>query len=98
MGRNTQGVKLVNLREGDSLVAIQKIEDGEEVDESDVGDDAPHVNGTETDAISPTWQPSDDVEGGDEANDDEELNDDEEAAIENEDENFDVDDDNDEHK
>ncbi len=27
MGRNTQGVKLVNLREGDSLVAIQKIED-----------------------------------------------------------------------
>ena len=27
MGRNTQGVKLVNLKEGDSLVAIQKIED-----------------------------------------------------------------------
>jgi DNA gyrase subunit A len=27
MGRNTQGVKLVNLREGDNLVAIQKIED-----------------------------------------------------------------------
>ena len=27
MGRNTQGVKLVNLREGDYLVAIQKIED-----------------------------------------------------------------------
>lgn len=27
MGRNTQGVKLVNLREGDFLVAIQKIED-----------------------------------------------------------------------
>lgn len=31
MGRNTQGVKLANLREGDYLVAIQKIEDtGEE--------------------------------------------------------------------
>lgn len=28
MGRNTQGVKLVNLRDTDSLVAIQKIEDG----------------------------------------------------------------------
>lgn len=27
LGRNTQGVKLVNLREGDYLVAIQKIED-----------------------------------------------------------------------
>lgn len=27
LGRNTQGVKLVNLREGDSLHAIQKIED-----------------------------------------------------------------------
>lgn len=27
MGRNTQGVKLVNLRESDNLVAIQKIED-----------------------------------------------------------------------
>ena len=27
MGRNTQGVKLVNLKEGDNLVAIQKIED-----------------------------------------------------------------------
>lgn len=26
MGRNTQGVKLVNLREGDKLVAIQKLE------------------------------------------------------------------------
>lgn len=29
MGRNTQGVKLVNLREGDNLLAIQKIEDSE---------------------------------------------------------------------
>lgn len=29
MGRNTQGVKLVNLKEGDYLVAIQKISDGE---------------------------------------------------------------------
>lgn len=29
MGRNTQGVKLVNLKDGDYLVAIQKIEDGD---------------------------------------------------------------------
>ncbi|MFI0434692.1 MAG: DNA topoisomerase (ATP-hydrolyzing) subunit A [Parachlamydiaceae bacterium] len=32
MGRNTQGVKLANLREGDYLVAIQKIEGGEEIE------------------------------------------------------------------
>lgn len=29
MGRNTQGVKLVNLREGDNLLAIQKIQDSD---------------------------------------------------------------------
>ena len=33
MGRNTQGVKLVNLRENDSLVAIQKVEGADENDE-----------------------------------------------------------------
>lgn len=31
MGRNTQGVKLVNLKEGDYLVAIQKVEGEEDV-------------------------------------------------------------------
>jgi len=30
MGRNTQGVRLVNLKEGDRLVAIQKLEQAEE--------------------------------------------------------------------
>ncbi len=30
LGRNTQGVKLVNLKEGDYLVAIQKLENGGE--------------------------------------------------------------------
>ena len=30
MGRNTQGVKLTNLKEGDYLVVIQKIEGSEE--------------------------------------------------------------------
>lgn len=33
MGRNTQGVKLVNLRDNDTLVAIQKLESSEEVTE-----------------------------------------------------------------
>ncbi|MCB1136011.1 MAG: DNA gyrase subunit A, partial [Chlamydiia bacterium] len=36
MGRATQGVRLVNLKEGDSLVSIQKIEsDGSEEEEAD---------------------------------------------------------------
>lgn len=30
MGRNTQGVKLVNLKDGDTLVAIQKLENAEQ--------------------------------------------------------------------
>ncbi len=34
MGRNTQGVKLANLKENDQLVAIQKLEGNENVDES----------------------------------------------------------------
>jgi len=29
MGRSTQGVKLANLREGDTLMAIQKLEQAE---------------------------------------------------------------------
>ena len=42
MGRNTQGVKLVNLREGDGLVAVQKIEDtAEVVIEASVADSKP---------------------------------------------------------
>ena len=42
MGRNTQGVKLVNLREGDGLVAVQKIEDtAEVVIEASLGDAKP---------------------------------------------------------
>ena len=30
LGRNTQGVKLANLKENDILVAIQKLQNGEE--------------------------------------------------------------------
>ncbi|ADI38371.1 DNA gyrase subunit A [Waddlia chondrophila 2032/99] len=35
MGRNTQGVKLANLREDDILVAIQKVESAEEEDDEE---------------------------------------------------------------
>jgi DNA gyrase subunit A len=35
MGRNTQGVKLVNLKESDTLVAMQKLEGGEAPEEKE---------------------------------------------------------------
>lgn len=47
MGRNTQGVKLVNLREGDFLVAIQKIEDAGSDEESIVTNGDTHALATE---------------------------------------------------
>lgn len=54
LGRNTQGVKLVNLRDNDTLVAIQKIEDtGEELD---------------TDAPAPEGSAGKDAEAGGEGN------------------------------
>lgn len=34
MGRNTQGVKLANLKEGDYLIAIQKLEEAEAIEEA----------------------------------------------------------------
>lgn len=45
MGRNTQGVKLANLRENDYLVAIQKIEEADSPAET--------VNGTSSELSSP---------------------------------------------
>lgn len=42
MGRNTQGVKLVNLKDGDNLVAIQKIEDTEEAPSAPVQNGEAH--------------------------------------------------------
>ncbi|PJD95655.1 MAG: DNA gyrase subunit A [Parachlamydia sp.] len=41
MGRNTQGVKLANLRDNDFLVAIQKLEVASDVDEDISADAAP---------------------------------------------------------
>jgi len=38
MGRNTQGVKLANLRDNDSLLAIQKLEGSEMVDNTSIDD------------------------------------------------------------
>lgn len=47
MGRNTQGVKLVNLRDNDTLIAVQKIESsesGEENENADASAPQPDVN------------------------------------------------------
>ncbi len=53
LGRNTQGVKLANLKEGDQLVAIQKIAESEDSDEVDAEDRSsePTENELVTDSV-----------------------------------------------
>lgn len=51
LGRNTQGVKLVNLRDNDTLVAIQKVESTDENGEEsnqDPSQEVPELNGEES--------------------------------------------------
>src|SRR5690554_1619095 len=38
MGRNTQGVKLINLKKGDTIAAVSKVERGEEEEEEEIID------------------------------------------------------------
>ncbi len=52
MGRNTQGVRLVNLKEGDYLVAIQKLENSEQQNPED------KVPAIEAQAATPTETPA----------------------------------------
>lgn len=63
MGRSTQGVKLANLRDGDTLIAIQKLEQEEEVIENASTDTLPALNESTTSAAE-SEEPSndDDVE------------------------------------
>jgi DNA gyrase subunit A len=50
VGRNTQGVRLINLAEGESLIGIQRID---EIDESDeTGEEIGEVLALETDSGS----------------------------------------------
>jgi DNA gyrase subunit A len=49
MGRNTQGVKLLNLRDDDILVAVQKVESTGET-----GSEGEHAEGTEPQSPAPT--------------------------------------------
>jgi DNA gyrase subunit A len=68
MGRNTQGVRLVNIKDGDKLVAIEGISEDDleryasELPESEAGGDAPAAATTET--------PGAEAEGGDTEGDD----------------------------
>lgn len=68
MGRNTQGVKLANLRENDSLMAIQKLENGEEEGAADAETPllAPSTESEEEVSISQLEEPDADVEPFDE--------------------------------
>jgi len=72
LGRNTQGVKLVNLREGDYLVAIQKIEDtGDNNAEIPEGEPQPvpaEIIEAESLEEGALQDPSDDSEAGFEIN------------------------------
>jgi DNA gyrase subunit A len=41
MGRNTQGVRLISLTDGETLVGVERvIDDGDDADALDVADDA----------------------------------------------------------
>jgi DNA gyrase subunit A len=41
MGRNTQGVKLINLDEGDVVSTIARIAQASDLEDGDEGDEAP---------------------------------------------------------
>ncbi|MGM0439667.1 MAG: DNA topoisomerase (ATP-hydrolyzing) subunit A [Chlamydiota bacterium] len=54
MGRSTQGVRLVHLRDDDHLVAVQKIENIDEVDGEEIAEVADNVSGEATPAEDTT--------------------------------------------
>lgn len=63
LGRNTQGVKLVNLKEGDNLVAIQKIEDSGENNGSTSSNGEPAAPNEEVQPVNASAEePEDDEE------------------------------------
>jgi DNA gyrase subunit A len=67
MGRNTQGVKLANLRDADFLVAIQKIEDGGSDEALPIANGDTHVLPAEhTAGIIPQGEETIDAEAGEE--------------------------------
>lgn len=81
LGRNTQGVKLVNLRDEDYLIAVQKIEGDGEVNENALVESAPPQGVPASRPKSEDESSEEDLEAEDVL--DEEIEDDEE--LENED-------------
>jgi len=81
MGRNTQGVRTVNLKEGDRLVAVEVISQEDQTFDEDEADDtlepapAPSPNGGVADADDASGDDAsdaDDDEADDEADEDDE--------------------------
>lgn len=75
MGRNTQGVKLAQLREGDMLVALQKLENAESEDPQELAETDVDVNATEAPSLETVEQVDtavviDDVESFEESEED----------------------------
>lgn len=71
MGRNTQGVKLANLRDSDYLVAIQKLEGSENQDmtASEESSESPAAEDFSADELEETVVDENVVEAGEEPND-----------------------------
>lgn len=63
LGRNTQGVKLANLREGDNLVAIQKIEESDQPIDVPENQHSP-VNGAPIAPLIPNEMDEEGIEEG----------------------------------
>ena len=53
MGRNTQGVRLINLKNGDAIAAVAKVTMDKEVEESE---DAGELDGENTSEVNETPQ------------------------------------------
>jgi len=61
MGRATQGVKLINIKENDEIAAVAKVMHNED----EIEDDATNETGTENQATEPTPEQTDNTDGND---------------------------------
>jgi len=58
-GRNTQGVRLIRLKEGEKLVGLEQVDEPEEVDDLEIAvdDQAASIVSSESSADSDTNEP-----------------------------------------
>lgn len=57
-GRNTQGVRLIRLKEGEKLVGLERVEEPDEVEsESDTESEAPQANGDGAQVVDQSTEP-----------------------------------------